>query len=312
MNLTLQQLKVFMIVVQNQSITKASAELHMTQPAVSIQIKNLQAQFDIAITEVVGRKLYVTDFGRELYQIADRILKEVASINYQTQSFKGILSGRLKLSVASTGKYVMPYYLKDFLKVNPDIDLLMDVTNKTKVVKSLENNEVDFSLVSVLPDTLDIEQEILLPNKLFLTCAADTKIKITKQSSKAVFDSIPLIYREEGSGTRVTMQRYFQKANIIPHVKLELTSSEAVKQAVMAGLGFSIQSILSIKNELKQKEIKIIPVKGLPLTEHWRLVWLKQKKMSEAAKAFLIFIQNNKQSIYQKNFAWIEQYDKQY
>ncbi|MCY7292716.1 MAG: LysR family transcriptional regulator [Ferruginibacter sp.] len=310
MNLTLQQLKVFMIVVQNEGITKASKELHMTQPAVSIQINNLQAQFDIAFIEIVGRKLYVTDFGRELYRIADRILKEVASINYQTQNFKGILSGRLKLSVASTGKYVMPCYLKDFLNANPNIDLVMDVTNKTKVVKSLENNEVDFSLVSVLPETLDIEQEILLPNKLFLTCSADNEIKITQQSSKAVFDSIPLIYREEGSGTRVTMQRYFQKANIVPHVKLELTSSEAVKQAVMAGLGFSIQSIFSIKNELKQKEIKIIPVKGLPLVENWRLVWLKQKKMSEVAKAFLLFIQKNKQTIYQKNFAWIEKYDK--
>ena len=310
MNFTLQQLKVFMIVVENESITKASEELHMTQPAVSIQIKNLQAQFDIALTEIVGRKLYVTDFGRELYRIADRILKEIASINYHTQSFKGILSGRLKLSVVSTGKYVMPYYLKEFLKANPAIDLLMDVTNKTKVIKSLENNEVDFSLVSVLPERLDIEQEILVPNKLFLTCAADTEIKILKQSSKALFDSIPLIYREEGSGTRVTMQRYFQKANIVPHVKLELTSSEAVKQAVMADLGFSIQSILSIKNELKQKDIKIIPVKGLPLTENWRLIWLKQKKMSEVAKAFLIFVQKNKQAIYQKKFSWIEQYDK--
>ena len=310
MNFTLHQLKVFMIVVENESVTKASEELHMTQPAVSIQLKNLQAQFDIALTEVVGRKLYITDFGQELYQIANRILKEVASINYQTQNYRGMLSGRLKISVASTGKYVMPYYLKDFLQANPSIDLLMDVTNKTKVIKSLEHNEVDFSLVSVLPETLDIEQEILLPNKLFLTSAANSEIKILKQSSKAVFDNLPLIYREEGSGTRVTMQRYFQKANIVPNVKLELTSSEAVKQAVMAGLWFSIQSIFSIKNELKLKEIKIIPVKGLPLVENWRLIWLKQKKMSEVAKAFLIFIKQNKAAVYKKNFAWIEEYDE--
>lgn len=309
MDFTLHQLRVFMVVVQNQSITKAAEELHMTQPAVSIQIKNLQAQFDISLTEVVGRKLYVTDFGRELYQIADRILKEINSINYQTQSFKGILSGKLKLSVASTGKYVMPYYLKDFLKANSSIDLVMDVTNKTKVIKSLENNEVDFALVSVLPETLDIEQEILVPNRLFLTCAADADIEVIRQSGKALFGSIPLIYREEGSGTRVTMQRYFQKANIVPKVKLELTSSEAVKQAVMADLGFSIQSVLSIKNELKQKEIKIIPVKGLPLVENWRLIWLRQKKMSEVAKAFLTFIQKNKQAIYQKKFSWTEKYD---
>jgi DNA-binding transcriptional LysR family regulator len=308
MNYTFHQLKVFMAVVENKSVTKASEELNMTQPAVSIQLKNLQDQFDIPLTEVIGRKLYVTEFGTELYQIADKILQEVATINYRTQSFKGMLSGKLKISVASTGKYVMPFYLKEFLKQNPTIDLLMDVTNKSKVVESLENNEVDFSLVSVLPEKLAIAQEILLPNKLFLTSAVDTDFKIAKQTGKSVFDKIPLIYREEGSGTRVTMQRYFQKAHIVPKVRFELTSSEAVKQAVMAGLGFSIQSLLSIKNELKQKEIKIIPVKGLPLVENWRLVWLKKKKMSIVARAFLLYVQQNKQTIYNRHFAWIEEY----
>lgn len=308
MNFTLHQLRIFMSVVENRSVTKASEALHMTQPAVSIQLRNLQLQFDMPLTEVVGRKLYVTEFGLELYSIADKILKDVASISYQTQNFKGMLSGRLKISVASTGKYVMPYYLKDFLKANPGIDLQMDVTNKTKVIRSLQNNEVDFSLVSVLPDNLDICQEILLPNKLFLTGAADMESVFTQPSTKAIFDQIPLIYREDGSGTRVTMQRYFQKANIIPQVKLELTSSEAVKQAVIAGLGFSIQSILSIKNELTLNEVKIIPVKGLPLTEQWRLIWLKEKKMSEVAWAFLGYLRKNKKAIYQKTFSWIEQY----
>lgn len=308
MNFTLHQLRIFMSVVENRSVTKASEALHMTQPAVSIQLRNLQLQFDMPLTEVVGRKLYVTEFGLELYSIADKILKDVASISYQTQNFKGMLSGRLKISVASTGKYVMPYYLKDFLKANPGIDLQMDVTNKTKVIRSLQNNEVDFSLVSVLPDNLDICQEILLPNKLFLTGAADMESVFTQPSTKAIFDQIPLIYREDGSGTRVTMQRYFQKANIIPQVKLELTSSEAVKQAVIAGLGFSIQSILSIKNELTLNEVKIIPVKGLPLTEQWRLIWLKEKKMSEVARAFLGYLRKNRKAIYQKTFSWIEQY----
>lgn len=308
MNFTLHQLKVFMVVVENASITKAAEELHMTQPAVSIQLKNLQHQFDMPLTEVIGRKLYITEFGKELYQIAERILGEVSSIGYQTDSFKGMLSGRLKLSVASTGKYVMPFYLRDFLKKHPGIDLLMDVTNKTKVVKSLENNEVDFSLVSVLPESVDIEQEILLPNKLYLSGPPDHKGNTRQPLNKSVFDELPLIYRETGSGTRVTMQRYFQKANIVPRVRMELTSNEAVKQAVMAGLGYSILSILSMKNELRQKEIRIIPVKGLPLTEHWRLVWLKKKKMSEVARAFLHFIKENKELIYKQHFGWIEKY----
>lgn len=308
MNYTFHQLKIFMAVVEKQSVTKASAELNMTQPAVSIQLKNLQDQFDIPLTEIISRRLYVTEFGMELYQIADKILQEIANINYRTQSFKGMVSGKLKISVASTGKYVMPYYLKEFLKQNPTIDLLMDVTNKSKVIESLANNEVDFSLVSVLPEKLEIEQEVLLPNKLFLTSAADTDFIITKQMDKSVFDKIPLIYREEGSGTRVTMQRYFQKAHIVPKVRFELTSTEAVKQAVLAGLGFSIQSLLSIKNELKQKEIKIIPVKDLPLIESWRLVWLKKKKMSVVARAFLSHVRENKKNIYDKHFSWIEKY----
>ncbi len=308
MDFTFHQLKVFMAVVEKQSVTKAAEELNMTQPAVSIQLKNLQDQFDIPLTEVISRKIFITEFGMELYQIADKILQEVANINYRTYSFKGMVSGKLKISVASTGKYVMPFYLKGFLKINNTIDLMMDVTNKTNVNESLQNNEVDFSLVSVLPEKLDIEQEVLLPNKLFLTKAADSDFKITKRMNKSVFDKLPLIYREEGSGTRVIMQQYFQKANIIPKVRFELTSSEAVKQAVMAGLGFSIQSILSIKNELTQKDIEIIPVQGLPLIESWRLIWLKKKKMSVVAKAFLLYIQQNKKAIYNQHFAWIEKY----
>jgi DNA-binding transcriptional LysR family regulator len=306
MNYTFHQLKVFMSVVEKQSVTKAAEELNMTQPAVSIQLKNLQDQFDIPLTEVIGRKIYITEFGRELYQIADNILQEVTNINYKTHAFKGMLSGKLKLSVASTGKYVIPFYLKGFLKNNPTIDLIIDVTNKTKVIESLENNEVDFALISVIPEKLELMQEVLLPNKLFLTAAYDADWNFNKKANKHIFDELPLIFREEGSGTRVTMQQYFQKVHIVPKIRFELTSSEAVKQAVIAGLGYSIQSILSIKNELKQKEIKIIPVAGLPLTENWRLVWLKQKKLTVVASAFLKFIQENKKEIYKKHFAWME------
>jgi len=306
MNYTFHQLRFFMSVVDNQSVRKASEELNMTQPAVSIQLKNLQDQFDIPLTEVIGRKLYITDFGKELYQVAENILEQIANINYKTQAFRGMLSGKLKLSVASTGKYVIPYYLKGFLKQNPGIDLIIDVTNKTKVINSLENNQVDFALISVMPDKLELEQEVLLPNKLVLTAAYDTDWDLSKKANKHIFDNLPLIFREEGSGTRVTMQQYFKKANIVPQVRFELTSSEAVKQAVIAGLGYSIQSILSIKNEVKQKEIKIIPVAGLPLVEQWRLVWLPQKRLTVVASAFLKYITGNKKNIYSQYFSWID------
>ena len=167
MHYTLHQLQIFLVVTKTKSITKAAEELFLTQPAVSIQLKNFQEQFDIPLTEVVGRQLYVTDFGREIAKAAENILNEVNAINFKVQTFKGKLSGRLKISIVSTGKYVMPYFLTGFMKKNPDVELQMDVTNKQKVIQSLENNEVDFSLVSVLPEKLQVEKIELVPNKLY-------------------------------------------------------------------------------------------------------------------------------------------------
>jgi DNA-binding transcriptional LysR family regulator len=307
MNYTFHQLKVFLAIVQYEGVTKAAEALHLSQPAVSMQLKNLQDQFEIPLTEVIGRKLYVTEFGRKLAETAERILQEVSLLDYETDSFKGLLSGKLRITAASTGKYVMPIFLSGFLQRNPGIDLNMDVTNKTKVVQSLRDNEVDFSLISVLPDDLELEHETLLPNPLFLMGAGDAK---ASSLSKAQLRELPLIYREPGSATRLTMQSYIAKAHIIPKVRFELTSNEAVKQAVMAGLGYSIVSLLSTKNELQQKQISILPVKELPVVEYWKLVWRPQRKMSIVAKAFLQYLQQEKMHIYQQHFQWMEAYVK--
>ena len=142
MNYTLTQLQVFLKITQTHSVTKAAEELHLTQPAVSIQLKNFQNQFDIPLTEVVGRKIYITDFGREIADSVENILNQVNTINYKTQAYRGQLTGRLKISVVSTGKYVMPFFLSSFIRQHPGIELVMDVTNKAQVVKSLERNEI--------------------------------------------------------------------------------------------------------------------------------------------------------------------------
>ena len=147
MNYTLNQLRIFLKITQTKSVTKAAEELHLTQPAVSIQLRNFQDQFDIPLTEVVGRKIYITDFGLEIAESVESILTQVQTINHKTLKYKGQLAGRLKLSVVSTGKYVMPYFLSAFINQHSGIELLMDVTNKSRVIESLEKNEVDFSLV---------------------------------------------------------------------------------------------------------------------------------------------------------------------
>jgi LysR family transcriptional regulator, low CO2-responsive transcriptional regulator len=307
MNYTLHQLQVFLKVTQTQSITKAAEELHLTQPAVSIQLKNLQDQFEIPLTEIVGRKLFVTDFGKEIAAAAENILNQVYDINYKTVAYKGQLSGRLKISVVSTGKYVMPYFLTDFLKLHPGIELVLDVTNKDKVLMSLEKNEVDFSLVSVMPEQLSVEKVELIQNKLYLVGNANPALR-SKFYDKSIFKSLPLIYREPGSGTRHAMEKFIERNKLPVQKKMELTSNEAVKQAVIAGLGYSIMPLIGIKNELNNGDLRIVPVKGFPIKSIWNLIWLKGKRFSPVAKSYLAHIKAEKQRIIKERFMWYEQY----
>lgn len=307
MNYTLNQLQIFLKIVQTQSVTKASKELNLTQPAVSIQLRNFQAQFDIPLTEVVGRKIYITDFGLEIAVAAENIINQVYAINYKTLAYKGQLTGRLKISVVSTGKYVMPYFLNSFMQQHSGIELMMDVTNIDKVVKSLENNEVDFALVSILPTTLNIEKLDLLQNKLYLVGSAITKFK-NGIDTKEIFKDLPLIFREKGSGTRQTMESFIERNNLSVLKKMELTSNEAVKQALLAGFGYSIMPLIGIKNELNNNELQIIPIKGLPITSTWSLIWLKGKKHSPVATSFLEYLKKDKSQIVHDKFSWYEQY----
>lgn len=307
MNYTLNQLQIFLKVVKTGSVTKASEELHLTQPAVSIQLKNFQNQFDIPLIEVVGRKIYITDFGREIAETAENIIDQVYAINYKTMEYKGQLTGRLKISVVSTGKYVMPFFLSDFINQHPGVELLMDVTNKNKVVKSLENNEVDFALVSILPTKLNVHKLDLLQNKLYLVGNTNTRFK-EALLTKDIFREMPLLFREKGSGTRQTMESFIERNNIPVLKKMELTSNEAIKQAILAGLGYSIMPLIGIKSELHNNELEIIPVKGLPIKTVWSLIWLKGKSHSPVCISFLDYLKKEKESIVQEKFSWYEAY----
>jgi DNA-binding transcriptional LysR family regulator len=293
MNYTIHQLRIFLKVVEKKSVTRASEELFMTQPAVSIQLRNLQDQFEIPLTEVIGRQLYITDFGKEIAEIAERVVGELDNLNYKTQAYQGMMTGKLSISAASTGKYVIPYFLSGFLAQYTGIDLVLDVTNKSKVMQSLLNNEIDFALVSTVPDNLNIVEELLIENKLYLL------------GNEAVRDEKkPLIYREEGSATRMAMEKYFDKDKGKQRKQMELTSNEAVKQAVIAGLGYSIMPLIGTQNELEHKKMFILEAKGLPITTEWRLIWLKGKKLSPVSQTYLDYLRAEKKQIQKDNFNW--------
>lgn len=307
MHYTLNQLTIFLKITELKSITKAAEALHLTQPAVSIQLKNFQDQFEIPLTEVIGRQLYVTSFGDEIAEATKRILTEVETMKHKGLAFKGQLTGKITIAVVSTGKYVMPFFLSSFLNKHNGVDLVMDVTNRYQVLESLDQNEVDFALVSVLPENLKVEKITLMENKLFLVGNSILSKKISNQG-KEIFEDLPWIYREEGSATRQAMERFITSKKIQVNKKIQLTSNEAVKQAVLAGLGFSIMPLIGLKNELSNNEINIVSIKGLPVKTSWNLIWLKGKKFSPAASSYLDFLNSNIEDVVSKNYKWLENY----
>ena len=222
-------------------------------------------------------------------------------------SFQGELAGKLKIAIVSTAKYVMPYFLVNFINQHKGVDLSMDVTNKTEVVRSLENNEIDFAMVSTIPKHLKINRIQLMDNKLYLVGG-----KLYKSTGKYIsnkeFEQLPLIFREQGSATRRKMEYFLVSNKISTYKKMELRSNEALKQAIVAGLGYSIMPLIGIKNELKNGDLQIIPVKKLPLTTNWNLIWLKSKNLSSVAKSFIENINENKDDIMKVNFNWFDEY----
>jgi DNA-binding transcriptional LysR family regulator len=304
MNYTLHQLQIFLEIVDKGSITKASEALFLTQPAVSMQLKKFQEQFPIPLTEIIGRKLYVTDFGREIAVAAKKIITEVAAIDHKIDLYQGKLAGRLSISVVSTGKYLMPYYLSDFVNAHTGIDFSMDVTNKLRVVEDLEENRVDFALVSVLPQHLQLSKLPLLKNSLHLV-GGTVREESRKGKKDLIFTEQPLLFREDGSATRNAMETFIQEKNFRSAKRIELTSNEALKQAVIAGLGYSIMPMIGIRNAVKQGHITVIPYKGLPIETQWNLVWLKHKKLSKVAQAFVEYLEKEKDNIKKRYFDWV-------
>jgi DNA-binding transcriptional LysR family regulator len=299
MNYTLHQLRIYLKVTETLSITKTAEKLNLTQPAISIQLKNFQDQFDYPLIEIINKKIQVTGLGKEIAIAAESIINEIDNINYKSQNYKNKLAGHLKIATVSTGKYIMPFLLADYFKQNSGVDLTMDVTNYSKVLSSLLQYEMDFALISDNPENTRFEKFDLIKNELFLV--GNSTINLASVGDKD-FSDTTFLFREEGSRTRLVMENFISKNKIIIKKKIELTSNEAVKQAVIAGLGLSIMPLIGMRNEIESGLLKIIPKKGLPIQTTWRLIWLKEKKLSPIAESYLTYLEKEKEHIFDKLF----------
>lgn len=305
MSYTLHQLRIFEKVASEGSVTGAAKKLHMTQPAVSIQLKQLQDHFGVPLTEVVGRKLYLTDAGKEVYTRIRSITEELSNMDARLDEIRGAIRGKLHFSVVSTGKYFMPSILGRYKTLYPGIDLQMEVSNRFTTFQYLKDNDTDFAVVSIPPDHLPIESLPIMKNPLVVAVPPGYEKPASGAVSFRSLNEKSFLLREQGSGTRLILLDLFKKHRIEPNIAFELATSEAIKQAIMAGLGISLISKFSIKSELRSGEIQVLDVNGFPLVTTWQVIWRKGRKHSPAARTFLEFLKSEKPRFESDLFDWV-------
>mgnify|MGYP000105312085 CR=1 FL=1 len=293
MSFTLHQLDVFAEVAKQKSMTKAAKKLFMSQPAVSIQVKKLQGHFGVELFEVIGKELYLTEAGKELYEAQKNIKKEVNSLEMSLSEIKGMLKGSLNVAVVSTAKYFMPYILGAYRSKFEKIKISLKVTDRNEVKELLQKNMCDLAVFSELPDEPDLEAVEFLDNPLLMAASPDHPLAKKKELNFKDLEAHPFLIREPGSGTRMVMQRLLDEHAIEPEIVMELGTNEAVKQAIMAGIGISLISKYSLTLEESVGKISVLNVKDLPYINKWKLVYPKGKRLSPAAQNFIEFTTSN-------------------
>lgn len=296
MNTSFRQMQIFHTIAVEGSFTKASELLHLSQPAVSIQYKAFAEQFHFPLLQQRNKRYELTEFGQSIFDHVEHILRQVNVLETLNENAVGELAGSLHISSVSTGKYILPYLLSAFLDDHPKVRLVMDVTNKSRVVQALKDNTTDLAFVSVLPTDVDTKSEPLMENTLLL---------VAHPSYWATHKNLPFaentfVYRESGSATRKAMETYFKECGIEPQKKIELLSNEAVKQSLMAGMGMSILPYIGIHKELEHGDLVVVPKWGLPITTQWHLCWRMHAPLSPVASAYLDYVRKHKESITRK------------
>ncbi|MHB0887621.1 LysR family transcriptional regulator [Acidithiobacillus sp.] len=290
MHLTFRQIQVFAAVARHQSFTRAGHELHLSQPAVSMQIKLMEEQVGLPLFEQLGRKIYLTEAGHELARYSTAIAQQLDEAAQVINDLKGLAGGHLHIAVATTGAYIAPYLLAAFARLHPHLKVSMDVTNREALLHQLADNEVDLAVMGRPTEELALDATAFLDNPLVVIAPPGHPLSRHPQISLQDLAEYPFIVREAGSGTRSAAERFFSKAGVSLQTSMEMSSHEAIKHAVRAGMGLGIASLHTIREEVTAGHLVILAVQGLPIQRHWYLVHRQGKRLSAAAQAFRDFL----------------------
>ena len=288
--LTLRQLKVFETVARLSGFNRAAEELHLAQPTVSLQVRQLADVVGMPLYELIGKKIYITEAGEMVRAAAGDVFDAFERLEMQLANLKGLRTGRLKVAVVTTAKYFIPRLLGPFTRHYPGIDIAMDVGNRSEIVARLSRNEDDLYIMGMPPAGMDIERHSFVENPIVAIAARGSPLANQRRVSLERLAREPFLLREQGSGTRMASERFLKSHGVKLNVRMELGSNEAIKQAVAGGLGLSLLSLHALKSELARRELVLLDVEGLPIRRFWYIVHRKSKELSIVARTFFDYL----------------------
>lgn len=290
MHLTFRQIEVFNAVARLQNYTRAAEALYMSQPAVSMQVKQLEESVGLPLFEKVGKMVHLTEAGRYMHEYGRHFADLLEEADTVFEAIKGVERGTLAISVATTASHFATRLLAEFAKRHAGITISLDITNREALRRQLEHNEPDLVIMGQPPEGVDVEADAFMENPLVMIAPAGHYLAKRKSIPLVDVQEESFVVREQGSGTRSAIERFFTKNGVAFKTDIEMTSNEAIKQAVEAGLGLGIVSIHTLELELETKRLQILDVKGFPIKRHWYIMQRKGKRLSPAAEEFKTFV----------------------
>lgn len=288
--LTLRQFRVFEAVARHLSFSKAAAELHLSQPAVSMQVRGIEVILGLPLTEQIGKKIYLTDAGREVLYASQAITARLDDLQHNLAQLRGVESGSLKLAVTATVNAVATGILVRFRGRHPGVAVHLNVSNRAAVLDLLANNSIDLAIMGQIPEGLDLEATRFMDNPLVVIAPPGHPLARKRRVSLEQVAAEPFLVREAGSGTRGAMERFFAARGLEIQSSMEMSSNEAIRQAVQAGLGLGVLSLQTLELELALQRLAVLNVEGFPIMRDWYVVHRADKRLSPAALAFKQFV----------------------
>lgn len=292
LHITLRQLHIFEAVAHHASHSRAAEQLHLTQPAVSMQIKQLEEAIGLPLFEQLGKKIYLTEAGNEFLHYARNILDQLTEAENVLTEMKGMGRGKLSISVASTASYFATQLLAEFCKRYPKVSVSLNVTNRETLLKQLAQNEMDMVIMGKPPEGLDLQATSFMENPLVIIAAINHPLANTKHIPLSRLQEETFLVREQGSGTRIAMERFFIQQHIKLTTGTEMSTNEAIKQAVQAEMGLGILSLHTVSLELEAKRLVVLDVQSFPILRDWYVVHRIGKRLTATAQMFKEFLLN--------------------